>query len=102
MPTFKYVYSTYTIVFVLFVLIIIGVDHLTDYAGDYIIDVPTKIEVGQTWTRVDSTDPFEPPKFDTIVILEIERGYARINWNGFMVSDKLEGISCCYKILKDE
>lgn len=61
------------------------------------IDSTKTIDVlpGQIWTKVDSANPFEKARYDTIVVLETKNGYSKVIWNGDTISMKSEGASCC-------
>jgi hypothetical protein len=57
------------------------------------------VKRGQIWVRLDSLNPFEPIKYDTLVVLEVKRNYAKVIWNGDTTSLKTEMVKCCNKRL---
>ncbi len=58
-----------------------------------------KVEVGQTWVRVDTINPFEPTSYDTIIVLAIKGAYSKVIWNGDTTSMETELVNCCRKHL---
>ena len=38
------------------------------------------VEIGQTWTRTDTVNPFER-RFDTLTVLDVKREYAWVKYN---------------------
>lgn len=64
------------------VVIILSSISLSNYIVNRNNNPFIQVEAGQTWTRIDSLDPFEAKEYDTIVVLDIKRDYAKILWNG--------------------
>lgn len=58
-----------------------------------------KVEVGQTWVRVDTINPFKPASYDTIIVLEIKGAYSKVIWNSDTTSMETELVNCCRKHL---
>lgn len=55
----------------------------------------SKIEAGQIWTRIDSSDPFKPASFDTVIVLDVKKDYAKVKRNGDTVSYEKDLVPCC-------
>lgn len=63
------------------------------------IDTIPTVEIGQMWTRIDTSNPFESVKIDTVIILDVKREYAKVNWNGRIYSIESDAVTCCGRTL---
>ena len=62
--------------------------------------VKEKVKVGQIWVYCDNRDPFKKPIIDTIEVLEIKNGYAKVVDNKDTTSTRLDLVSFKGKLIK--
>lgn len=63
-------------------------------------DFNPRVEIGQTWVGIDSSDPFQTVKYDTIIIIDMKGRYSKIIWNGDTTSMETDLVSWRMNLLK--
>jgi len=59
-----------------------------------------RVEVGQTWVRIDSLNPFKSTRYDTFEVIDIKGRYAKVVWNGDTTSMETDLVNWRSKLLK--
>ena len=75
---------------IIFLFFISCNDGISNNPTETIQERSSEVEVGQIWTRIDSSNPFKPVIYDTIIVIETKGDYSRVIWNGDTTSMESE------------
>jgi len=81
------------IVLVVFSVLVFSIDVYNNTIGK------PEPKIGDVWISADSTDPFKPINWDTIIVLDTSRGYAKVNWNGRITSMRFDLVTHRAKVI---
>ena len=69
-------------------------------AGRRAYDFNPTVEIGQTWVGVDSVNPFRKISYDTVIVIDIKKNYAKVIQNGDTTSMRLDIVNWKRSLLK--
>ena len=70
-------------------------------AGRRAYDFNPTVEIGQTWVGIDSVDPFRKNSYDTVIVIDIKKNYAKVIKNGDTTSMRLDNVNWNRSLLKN-
>jgi len=69
-------------------------------AGRRAYDFNPHVEIGQIWVGIDSLNPFRKISYDTVIIIDIKKNYAKVIQNGDTTSIRLDIVNWKRSLLK--
>ena len=59
------------------------------------------VEVGQIYVGIDSSNPFRNISYDTVIVIDIKKDYAKVIKNGDTTSMRLDNVNWNRSLLKN-
>jgi hypothetical protein len=77
-----------------------SVDNILPDPGFRAYNFNPPVEIGQTWVRIDSLNPFKPIEYDTIIVIDMKGKYSKVIWNGYVTSMETKFVNYDRKLVK--